>query len=200
MAARLEDTMSTSTSIPLYLVFSLALAVVFSWVMEHTAGSLLLAHLFHQAINGWAEALPFYPRSTGSLAPFLLVVAVLAAGALLIAWRWSRADPLLVERTAELRGRRSSCRGVPAQGTAAPKRIRRTPSDPKSITTDVPIWFGIATPSPPCSCWCWGSCACCGADDRMFVDGAAYWIAQAPYTFQAAPPVDEPPPPGRSPQ
>ena len=31
----------------------------------------------------------------------------------------------------------------------------------------------------------------------MFVEGSAYWIAPAPYTFQAAPPVDEAPPPGR---
>ena len=142
---------------PLYLVFSLALAVVFTWLMEHTAGSLLLAHLFHQAINGWAEALPFYPRSTGSLAPFLLVVAVLAAGALLIGWRWSRADPLRSNepRSCVVAGRRAAAYLLRAR--RRPKRIRRTPSDPKSITPDVPIWFGIATPSPPCSCWCWGS-------------------------------------------
>ncbi|HEU5101035.1 MAG TPA: type II CAAX endopeptidase family protein [Roseiflexaceae bacterium] len=76
--------------LPVYLVFSLALTVVFTWVTQHAKGSVLLAHLFHQSINGWAEALPFYPRSTGSLAPFLVVVSVLTAGALLVVWRWSR--------------------------------------------------------------------------------------------------------------
>jgi membrane protease YdiL (CAAX protease family) len=76
--------------LPFYLVFSLALTVVFTWLMQHTKGSLLLAHLFHQSINGWVEAIPFYPRSAGSLAPFLVVVCLLIAGALLISRQWSR--------------------------------------------------------------------------------------------------------------
>ena len=115
---------------PLYLVFSLALAVVFTWLMEHTAGSLLLAHLFHQAINGWAEALPFYPRSTGSLAPFLLVVAVLAAGALVIGWRWSHAATPTAERTRAPRARRWSYRGGGAPGTTAPPTDTPHPQRP----------------------------------------------------------------------
>jgi uncharacterized protein len=76
--------------LPVYLLFSIALAVVFTWLMQHAKGSLLLAHLFHQSVNGWAEAIPFYPRSTSSLAPFLVVVSVLTVGALLIGWRWLR--------------------------------------------------------------------------------------------------------------
>ena len=74
---------------PVYLVFGIGLTVVFTWLMQHAKGSLLVAHLFHQSINGWADAVPFYPRSTGTFVPFLVVVGILTVGALLIGWRWS---------------------------------------------------------------------------------------------------------------
>ena len=77
--------------LPLYLLFSLALTVVFTWLMQHTGGSLLMAHLFHQSINAAVDALPFYPRNTGSLGPYLVMLSILTAGALLIARQWSRA-------------------------------------------------------------------------------------------------------------
>ena len=90
--------------LPLHLVLSLVLAVVFTWLMQHTRGSLLVAHLFHQSFNGWNEAIPFYPTSTGSPAPFLVMVSILTAGALLIGWRWSRPHTLQDDLVGETLG------------------------------------------------------------------------------------------------
>jgi hypothetical protein len=74
---------------PLYAVLLLSLTVTFTWLAQHTRGSLLLAHLIHQAFNGWVEAIPFFPTVTGSLAPFLVMVGALTVGAALIVRRWS---------------------------------------------------------------------------------------------------------------
>ena len=74
----------------------LSLTVTFTWLAQHTRGSLLLAHLVHQAFNGWVEAIPYFPEAipyfptvTGSLAPFLVMVGALTVGAALIVRRWS---------------------------------------------------------------------------------------------------------------
>jgi uncharacterized protein len=73
-----------------YLLLVAALTVVFNWLFFNTKGSLLLAHLFHQTVNGWAETIPFYPRATGTLTPFVVTVSLLVLAALLIGWWWSR--------------------------------------------------------------------------------------------------------------
>ena len=74
---------------PLYAVTILAMTVYFTWLAQHTGGSLLLAHLFHHSFNSWAEAIPFFPTVTGSLAPVLVMAGALSVGAVLIVRRWS---------------------------------------------------------------------------------------------------------------
>jgi membrane protease YdiL (CAAX protease family) len=89
-------------SLPLYLVFSIGLTVIFTWLTLHTRGSLLLAHLFHQTINGWVDAIPFYPRATGSQGSFLLEIGILGAAAIVIGWQWSRTQLSQHELAVEL--------------------------------------------------------------------------------------------------
>ena len=92
-------------SLPLYVVFNLALAVVLTWLMQHTRGSLLAAHLFHQSFNVWFEVIPFYPQATGSHGPFLVVTGILAAAALFIGWQWSRSYETQDESAGAMRDR-----------------------------------------------------------------------------------------------
>jgi membrane protease YdiL (CAAX protease family) len=77
---------------PLFAVMVLTLTVFFTWLAQHTGGSVLLAHLFHQSFNGWAEAIPFFPAVTGSLAPVLVALGALGAGAVLIVRQWLTAS------------------------------------------------------------------------------------------------------------
>lgn len=76
--------------LPWFLVMILALTVIFTWLLLRTKGSLLLAHLFHQTFNAWAETIPFFPRMTGSLLPMMVTISLLLIFALLIGWWWFR--------------------------------------------------------------------------------------------------------------
>lgn len=76
-----------------FLVMMVAITVCFTWLLLNTKGSLLLVHLFHQAFNGWAEAIPFFPRSTGSLMPMMVMVTLLTLSALVICWWWVKQKP-----------------------------------------------------------------------------------------------------------
>lgn len=71
-----------------FLVMILALTVIFTWLLLETKGSLLLAHLFHQTFNAWAETIPFFPRMTGSLLPMMATISLLLMFALLLGWWW----------------------------------------------------------------------------------------------------------------
>jgi hypothetical protein len=64
----------------------LALTLLFTWIFNGTQGSLLLAHLFHQSINGWIEAIPVYPAVTQSLAPIGLAIGLLVIVAGIYVW------------------------------------------------------------------------------------------------------------------
>jgi uncharacterized protein len=66
-----------------YLVLTFLLTFIFTTVFNRTGGSLLLAHLLHQCVNSWSEAIPFFPRATGNdvatyvdMALVALVVAI----------------------------------------------------------------------------------------------------------------------------
>lgn len=61
-----------------FLIMVVALAVVFTRLFAVTGGSVLLPHLLHQSVNGWAEALPVLPRFSGSSIPAVVAVSVLA--------------------------------------------------------------------------------------------------------------------------
>jgi membrane protease YdiL (CAAX protease family) len=62
----------------LFLLQSVALAVIYTWLHNNTQGSLLIAHLFHAASNVTLGVLPILPMDTsGDLAPLWLTVALL---------------------------------------------------------------------------------------------------------------------------
>ena len=69
---------------PLYLLMTLAMTFAFTWVFKNTNGSLLLVHLLHQSLNAWAEAIPFYPRATGSLLAMITAILLLSTVAIAI--------------------------------------------------------------------------------------------------------------------
>ncbi len=49
----------------LFILQDVALAVVMTWIFNHTGGSLLLIHLFHAASNTTIGVLPVLPMDTG---------------------------------------------------------------------------------------------------------------------------------------
>ena len=77
----------------LFLAMTVAWSVLFALAYEGTGGSILIVHLLHQALNGWSDALPIYPRVAHSSAPaaiFVVLAAAIAVAAVRRAgWRWS---------------------------------------------------------------------------------------------------------------
>jgi CAAX protease family protein len=69
---------------PLYLLMTLAMTFTFTWVFINTNGSLLLVHLLHQSLNAWGEAIPIYPRATGSLLAMIVTIVLLSVVAIVI--------------------------------------------------------------------------------------------------------------------
>ena len=57
----------------------MALSVIFTWVYKRTRGSLLVALIFHGALNTTGVFLPILPEQAGSLQPYLITV-ILALG------------------------------------------------------------------------------------------------------------------------
>lgn len=68
----------------LYVLMTLAMTFTFSWVFINTNGSLLLVHILHQSLNACAEAIPFYPRATGSLLAMIMAIVLLSFVAVVI--------------------------------------------------------------------------------------------------------------------
>jgi uncharacterized protein len=64
----------------LFILQDVALAVVMTWLSNHTGGSLVPAHLFHAASNTTVGLLPILPlRTAGSPRPLVIAVALLVA-------------------------------------------------------------------------------------------------------------------------
>lgn len=62
----------------LFMLQSIALAIIYTWLYNHTQGSLLIAHLFHAASNTTLGVLPVLPIDTGGdLTPLWLTVGLL---------------------------------------------------------------------------------------------------------------------------
>lgn len=62
----------------LFLLQSVALAIIYTWLYNNTKGSLLIAHLFHAASNVTLGVLPILPMDTGGdLTPLWLTVGLL---------------------------------------------------------------------------------------------------------------------------
>lgn len=71
----------------LFLLSVVAMSVVFAWLVNRTAGSVVAALLFHTAINFWPAVVPVLPTETSDRA-YALVVAILVMTAL-----WLLATP-----------------------------------------------------------------------------------------------------------
>lgn len=75
----------------LFLLQSVALAIIYTWLYNRTKGSLLIAHLFHAASNVTLGVLPILPADTGGeLTPLWLTVDLLWIFAIVIATLSSR--------------------------------------------------------------------------------------------------------------
>ena len=60
----------------LFLLSVVAMSVVFAWLANRTAGSVVAALLFHTAINFWPSVVPVLPTEAGFRA-YAFVVATL---------------------------------------------------------------------------------------------------------------------------
>lgn len=70
-----------------YLLYHIPLALLFTWISNNSAGSLLLALLFHTAFNVTVWFLPITPQAIGDLCVFYLAVGLLwmaAAGIVIV--------------------------------------------------------------------------------------------------------------------
>lgn len=65
----------------LFLLSIVAMSVVFAWLVNHTAGSVVAVLLLHTAINFWPSIIPVLP-SVESERPYALLVVMLALLAL----------------------------------------------------------------------------------------------------------------------
>jgi hypothetical protein len=75
--------------ISLFLLQTTGFSILYTWMANHTRGSLLLAHLFHAASNTTIGVLPVLPMDTGgSLRPLWLVVGILWAVAFIVVGRY----------------------------------------------------------------------------------------------------------------
>ncbi len=75
----------------LFLAQDVAIAVIMTWLFNHTAGSVLVACIFHAAANLAVGVTPMLPSQTdGSIRPLLLGVIAMWIGAAIIVVQWIR--------------------------------------------------------------------------------------------------------------
>ena len=86
---------SAQHSLPfgLYVLLTLPLSILITWVFHGSGGSLLLVMLFHAAVNTWSGPLLISPEAAGSARPFALVVILTWAVALLVVVSLKRFAP-----------------------------------------------------------------------------------------------------------
>ena len=77
----IDGTAQAHIPLPLFLLSVVALSVVFAWLVNRTAGSVVAALLFHTAINFWPTVVPVLPTE-GNHQAYALVVAFLVLLAL----------------------------------------------------------------------------------------------------------------------
>jgi len=72
------DNFHSQLPISLFLLQSIALTILITWLYNRTGGSLLMVHLFHTASNLTLGVLPIMPENTGGdLAPLWMAVVLL---------------------------------------------------------------------------------------------------------------------------
>jgi membrane protease YdiL (CAAX protease family) len=67
-----DDPFISSVGIPSYVMFSVALSIIYAWTFFKTKGSILLVALFHASQNAWGNLL-----TDSSARPFHITVALL---------------------------------------------------------------------------------------------------------------------------
>jgi membrane protease YdiL (CAAX protease family) len=72
----IDGTAQAHLPLALFLLSVLAMSVVFAWLVNRTAGSVVVALLFHTAINFWPSVVPVLPTE-GSYRAYAIVVATL---------------------------------------------------------------------------------------------------------------------------
>jgi uncharacterized protein len=76
----------------LFLGMTVVFSVLFALAYEGTHRSVLIAHVLHQSLNAWGDAIPVYPRVTGSIIAgvvwLTLAFALAAIGIRRAGWRW----------------------------------------------------------------------------------------------------------------
>ncbi len=68
----------------LFLLNTIALSILFTWVYNNTSGSILMSILLHTAVNGWSWVIPILPSAANSLRPYAIATALLIIIAALI--------------------------------------------------------------------------------------------------------------------
>ncbi len=105
-------------SFGLFLVDSIAKAVVLAWVYNSTGSSLLMVTLLHASMNTSAVFLPILPAASGDVRPTLIAIGLHCAVAVAVV-ATAGAARLTRSRTAEPTARLGS------DGAARPDRARR---------------------------------------------------------------------------
>ena len=77
----IDGTSQAHIPLALFLLSVLAMSVLFAWLVNHTAGSVVAALVLHTAINFWPNIVPVLPTDR-SHRPYALVVAMLVLMAL----------------------------------------------------------------------------------------------------------------------
>jgi membrane protease YdiL (CAAX protease family) len=77
----IDGTAQAHIPLALFLLSVVAMSVVFAWLVNRTAGSVVAALLFHTAINFWPSVVPVLPTE-GSYRAYAFVVATLVLLAL----------------------------------------------------------------------------------------------------------------------
>ncbi len=68
------------TNFPIFFLMVMAMAIIFTWVFNHTRGSLFISMLLHASINTFSIVVPLFaaPIVTGTDLPILIAVGVAA--------------------------------------------------------------------------------------------------------------------------
>jgi membrane protease YdiL (CAAX protease family) len=79
----IDGTAQAHIPLALFLLSVVAMSVVFAWLVNRTAGSVVAALLFHTAINFWPSVVPVLPTA-GSYRACAFVVAMLVLLAVVV--------------------------------------------------------------------------------------------------------------------
>jgi hypothetical protein len=80
----IADSAQQSLPFGLYILLTLPFSILITWLYHGSGDSLLLVMLFHAAVNTWSGPLRISPEATGSARPFIFVLILTWAAALLV--------------------------------------------------------------------------------------------------------------------